>query len=493
MAQKVQIPTDVTLDRYEAVAHLASLVRELRAEGQQAVRAMQGRTLWMVNSTPQGGGVAEMLPTMVALLRDLGISTEWAVIESEDERFFTLTKQLHNLIHGEGKLQLPEGARETFERNNRENAQEMQQWLKPGDVLAVHDPQPMPLAGMLRSEIPDLLTLWRAHIGLDSDNAQTEAAWDFLSKYGSDYQHGVFSASEYIPDFFLKRSSIIHPAIDPLTHKNRDLNLHKTVGILSNAALTPDPGPLLMPPYKHVATRLMPDGSFVPANMGENIGLLTRPIITQISRWDRLKGFVELMKAFAWMKERVRRDRNAFSALDRRRFSLTRLVLGGPDPSSVSDDPEGQEVLEELISFYQSLDDGIQRDIALIAFPMESRKENALMVNAVQRASTIVVQNSIREGFGLTVTEAMWKHTAVLSNMQACGPRQQIRDGVDGRMINSPENIEQLGLTLIDMLQRPEDRGVWGMNAQRRVHQDFLIFSQLRKWLKLLNEQLEMR
>lgn len=163
-----------------------------------------------------------------------------------------------------------------------------------------------------------------------------------------------------------------------------------------------------------------------------------------------------------------------------------RLVLAGPDPASVQDDPEGREVLEDLSRAYLDLPAALQEDIALVALPMEDSDQNALMVNALQRASTVVVQNSLREGFGLTVTEAMWKRIPVLSNRQACGPRHQVRDRMDGALVGDPTDVPALAQAMDEMLALPRKREEWGRNAQRHVHDHFLLFTQLRAWIDLL-------
>lgn len=486
MARRIELPESHDLDVLEGYARLGAAVRELRAEARELAPLLQGRTLWMVNSTAQGGGVAEMLPGMVSLLRELGVKTEWVVLDAEEPAFFAFTKRLHNLIHGEGDPRLGAAEREVFEAVNRRNAETLRGWLRPGDFLAVHDPQPMPLAAMLAPELA-LHTLWRCHIGLDEQNDATRAGWSFLQPYAEAYAYGVFSAPEYIPGYFSARSRVIYPALDPLTEKNRELSVHRTVGVLTNAALCSAPGPVLTPPFARVAERLQPDGSFAPANRGEDIGLLHRPIVTQVSRWDRLKGWAPLLEAFALLK--TRRVPRA-EGLHARRLALSRLVLAGPDPASVEDDPEGREVLAELCARYQALEPHVQRDVALLALPMHSRAENALMVNALQRTSSIVVQNSLREGFGLTLTEAMWKAIPVLSNRRAVGPRQQIRNGLDGCLVNDPQDVEGLARTLDEMLAAPERREAWGRSAQRRVLEHFLVFTQLSQWLRLLADSL---
>ncbi len=489
MAFKVNIPEDIRLDDYEAHAHLAPAIRELKAEARPVAKRLRGRTVWMVNSTSQGGGVAEMLPTMVALMRDLGIKTEWAVLETEEEPFFQLTKSLHNAIHGVGNPVFGAAERTVFEGVSRRNAEELRAWMEPGDLLIVHDPQPMALAQILKEDL-NLSTVWRCHIGLDDHTATTQAAWEFLVPYAAAYDHAIFSAPEYIPEYLTACSSVIYPAVNPLTNKNRDLSVHKIAGILTASALATNPGPVLPDPFRWVAQRLQPNGIFAPANMTDDIGLLTRPIVTQVSRWDRLKGFRTLMKGFARLKADARANGNDNDRTHRRRLDLVRLVLVGPDPSSVADDPEGLEVLEDLKVVYAGLAPEVQRDVALVTLPMESRRDNALMVNAIQRTSSIVVQNSIREGFGLTVTEAMWKGIAVLSNYQACGPRQQVRDDLDGRMITDPTDEVALARTLNAMLRSPDKRDAWGRSAQRRVYAEFLIFTQLRRWFRVLQDKL---
>jgi trehalose synthase len=262
--------------------------------------------------------------------------------------------------------------------------------------------------------------------------------------------------------------------------------LHHTVAVLSNAGLAVPPGPLWTPPYRRSALRLAPDGHFYPATAAGDVGLLTRPIVTQISRWDRLKGFEPLLAAFARYKERLLSGGWSRDPVHRLRQELTRFVLAGPSPASIQDDPEAREVLEALTAQYRTLDPLLQESVAILSLPMESGEENALMVNALQRASSIVVQNSLREGFGLTIAEAMWKRVPVLTNRRACGPRQQVRDREDGRLIADPSDVDALAETLDAMLADVEGRRVWARNAQRRVHSHFLVFAQVGSWLELL-------
>ena len=474
----------VGLDDYASFAHLTRAVQELRAEASMLVPRLKGRSVLMVNSTAQGGGVAEMLPMLVLLLRELGVDTNWAVINSDKPEFFRLTKRLHNLIHGEGDPNLGAAEKSVYDEVSRANADQLRAHLKPGDILVIHDPQPLGAGALLKKEL-GLRAVWRCHIGLDEHTAATRAAWGFVKPYAEVFDRAVFSAPEYIPDFLAGRSCVIHPALDPLSHKNRSLHPHKLVGILCNAGLTAPKAPVLTSPFPAHAQRLQSDGSFGPANQPDEIGLLFRPIITQVSRWDRLKGFRPLVEGFVRFKQCPSASHNNAHARHNRRREIVRLVLAGPDPSSIRDDPEGKEVLEDLCSCYRSLDSACQRDIVLLTLPMESRKHNALIVNALQHCSTVIVQNSLREGFGLTATEGMWKAVPVMGT-HACGLRQQIRDGVDGRLVTDPENPDEIAAMLAEMSRYPQTSERWGRNAQLRVHNEFLIFTQLSRWLRLL-------
>jgi trehalose synthase len=270
-----------------------------------------------------------------------------------------------------------------------------------------------------------------------------------------------------------------------LSHKNRELSLHKLVGILSDAGLAEPHWPLLAPPWPEGAQRLQADGIWAPATSPEDIGLLARPIITQVSRWDKLKGFEPVLQAFRALKLGLV-SRPAHDVRHRRRLELVRLVLAGPEPSSIQDDPEGLVVLKSLRSRYVALEPDVREDVALLALPMGSRKANALMVNALQSCSDVVAQNSLREGFGLTVTEAMWKGKPVLGSARAWGVRLQVRDGVDGVLVADPEDPEEIAEAMHRMLADEDNLEAWGNNAQRRVYDEFLIFGELRRWLEVL-------
>jgi trehalose synthase len=479
--EQIDIESHLSLDDYGAYASLSARVQSLRRAAGLAEPSLRGRTVWMMSSTAAGGGVAEMMPRVIALLRELGVHTEWLVMRPRDARFFAFTKRLHNLVHGHGQDPIRRGDRELYERVSGECAAQVRRLVARDDIIVVHDPQPLGIGADLARD-PGVRLVWRCHIGTDEHNAATDAAWHFLRRYATACDRALFSAPEYIRDFLAGRAAIMHPSIDPLTHKNRDLAPSKLVGILCNASLLTAPQPILTPRFRAPALRLQPDGTFAPATTHGDIGLPYRPIITQVSRWDRLKGFAPLLRAFVRLKElRPTSDRRR-----QRRREIVRLVLAGPSPESVSDDPEAADTIAELAAQYLRLSPSLQADVALVTLPMTSLKHNGLMVNCLQRCSAIVVQNSLAEGFGLTATEAMWKSVPVLAS-SACGLRQQVRDGLDGRVIEDGTDADALAELMDDMLADGKRRQAWGRSGQKRAYDEFLIFRQIHDWLDILS------
>lgn len=482
MIEFIEVRDPIGLDAYAEIVHLAEAVRSLRSEAEGLLRLLEGRKLWMVNSTAKGGGVAEMMPKLVALLNELGLPTQWVVMGTDQTEFFDLTKRLHNLIHGEGDPGLGADDRQLYASVSSENAAALKQHVRPDDILVIHDPQPLGMGALLKHEL-GLPFFFRCHIGLDEDRPETRAAWSFLAPFAETCDYAIFSAPEYIPPFLAGKAGVIAPAIDPLSYKNRELSPHKLAGILKNSGLSRSRHPVIPNMLPQPVTRLRADGCFAPMDEETEIGIPYRPIVTQISRWDRLKGFEPLLESFVRLKQSI--PSRELSPRHRRRLSHVRLVLAGPEPAAVADDPEAQDVLRELIDRYVRLPHWIQEDVVLLSLPMGSRKENALMVNVLQRCSSVVVQNSIREGFGLTVTEAMWKQCGILGS-RACGIRQQVRDGVDGRLIADGDTPTEIADRLDAMLDDLPGLGRFGHSAQRRVHDEFLVFTQVRRWLEAL-------
>lgn len=432
----------LALDNYAAVDSLADTIAELRETASKLAPALRGGTVWHINSTARGGGVAELLPAHISLLCQLGIDMRWAVMQPGDPAFFPFTKRLHNLIHAD-ECDLPtEEDRGLFERVSAQQADELEKLIRPSDVVIIHDPQPLAVGSMIRERM-GVYVVWRCHIGVDVQNESTSAAWNFLRPYASQYERAVFSIEDYVPDYLRDRSAIIHPTIDPLSDKNRELSREEVIRIL--------------------------DGTGIVAS--NEVKSPAQRIITQVSRWDQLKGFAPLLEAFCKLNQ-----------------EHTRLVLAGPDPTSVQDDPEAQLVFKDLTTRYRQLPADVQQKITIVSLPMDSQERNALMVNALQRASDIVVQNSLREGFGLTVSEAMWKSKPILGSARARGVRLQVRDGLEGRLVDDPEDTDEISRVAAEMLSDEDTLAQMGQRARTRVHDEFLIFEGIRRWLRLLED-----
>jgi trehalose synthase len=490
MIELVDVKNGNRLSTYAGHAYLATAVNDLRHQARILAPRLRGRKVWMVNSTASGGGVAEMLPKLVGLLRELGVQTEWAVVSPKARSFFALTKRIHNLIHDSGRPGFTSQDAGLYRRISRETACELGKRIAPQDLLVVHDPQPLGMGACLKRRT-GVKSVWRCHIGLDRHTRATESAWSFLQPYAEGYDHAVFSAPEYVPKFLAAKSSIISPAIDPLSAKNRGLSGSEFMDVLRRGGLIQNGHhPTATPQWRRQAMRLQPDGSFTKAGLGAELGLPFRPVIAQISRWDRLKGWEYLLEGFLKLKHRYRVDSGGMRSPLQRRVDALMLLLVGPDPAAVQDDPEGVGVLQDLCRAYQDLSPRDQHSVALLALPMEIREQNHLMVNAIQRCAALVVQNSIQEGFGLTATEAMWKTVPVLGT-SACGLRQQIRPGIDGQLTGNPQDAAEIAHNLEQMLARPTNLARWGRNAQRHVHDRFLVFSQAVKWLQCLAEVAE--
>lgn len=481
MIEQIAIESHLSLDDYAAFASLSGKVAALRSEAVRYAQPLRGRTIWMLSSTASGGGVAEMMPRVVTLLRELGVRTEWLVMRPREPAFFAFTKRLHNLLHGHGEGRLGADERALYERVSRQCADAARAKIARDDVIVVHDPQPLAMGAMLAADARVPL-VWRCHVGTDATNAATTEAWAFLRPFVTRCDRALFSAPEYVREELADRSLVVQPTIDPLTHKNRELFPTKLVGILCNAGLLATSQPLLTAPFSAPALRLRSDGSFGPALDGHEIGIPYRPLITQISRWDPLKGFAQLIRAFVRLKQGPRlADRR-----NQRRRDIVRLVLAGPSADAVSDDPEASDTLAALAAEYVRLPASLQADIAIVELPMTSLKHNALMVNCLQRCSAIVAQNSLAEAFGLTATEAMWKAVPVVCS-RASGLRHQVRDGVDGRLCDATD-APMLAERMEQMLADVCARRAWGRSAQKRVYDEYLIFRQIEDWLRVLGE-----
>jgi trehalose synthase len=434
---------------------------------------LAGRTFWNVNSTGRGGGVAEMLRSLIGYARGAGVDARWVVIEGNPE-FFAITKRLHNRLHGVQDAPLGEREREVYEQCCAANAEALAERLRPEDVVLLHDPQ---TAGM----IPPLLetgvpVIWRAHIGLDLPNESARSTWRFLMPYVGRASAWVFSRLDHVWEGLdPSRITVIPPSIDAFAPKNHQLSFASITAVLRAAGLAADHHH----PFRAVFERL--DGSTgqvtrAARSIEEEPMRLDAPLVAQVSRWDRLKDPVGVLEAFA---EHVHGP------------DEPHLVLAGPDVFAVADDPEGADVLEETAATWRELPGRVRRRIHLVLLPMDDADENAVVVNALQRRADVVVQKSLAEGFGLTVAEAMWKARPVVA-ADVGGIRDQIEDGVTGLLVE-PRDLRAFGEAVRGLLDDPFRAERIGEAAQVRVRDRFLGPRHLGQYVDLLDGVLRNR
>ncbi|MFC6285330.1 glycosyltransferase [Nocardioides sp. GCM10027113] len=468
----------VRLDRLEQVigpqrsAVLAEAARFARA-------AFADRVIWHVNATARGGGVAEMLAWLLAYGSGAGVANRWLVLDG-DPAFFTLTKRLHNMLHGVAGDGGPLGAaeHEHYQAVLRENLDELAPLVRPGDLVLLHDPQ---TAGMAA----DLVRLgahvvWRCHVGRDDTDEYTEQAWAFLREYVDPAAAFVFSRRSYAPGWIdPSRLFVIPPSIDPFSAKNVELTRHEVTELLAAAGLVTGAEitePVSFPRRdgttgtirrRHDTVTL--DGPGPPHDV---------PLVVQVSRWDRLKDMPGVMVGFVRAVTGLSED-DKDTAL-----ATAHLLLVGPETSGVSDDPEGAEVLTQCREQRARLPEPVRERIHLASLPLDDVDENAVLVNAIQRRADVVVQKSLQEGFGLTVAEAMWKRRALLAS-RVGGIPDQIEDGRDGLLLDDPADLDEFAAKLRLLLRDDLLRARLGDGAYDRVHSDYLGDRHLRQYASL--------
>jgi trehalose synthase len=378
----------------------------------QLAEPLRGMKLVHVNSTRSGGGVAEILEKFVPLTQELGIDTAWEVITG-DEAFYQCTKGMHNALQG-NHVALSEKALNAYLDTNRANAERLRAQLEEADFVIIHDPQPAPLLHFCPQRKGKWV--WRCHI--DASHPY-RPVWRYLRRFVSPFDASIFSLAVFAqalphPEY------IIPPSIDPLSAKNIDL-----------------------------------EDDFITSTCEQFAIDRQRPIITQISRYDRFKDPVGVIHAYQMAK----------------RFVPTlQLVLAG---GGASDDPEGELVLDEVRETA-----GDDQDIHILLLPPDAHRT----INALQRAANIVVQKSTREGFGLTVTEGLWKSKPVIGG-DTGGIRLQVIDHHTGFLVNSPEGA---ALRIRYLLHQPDKITAMGAKAKEFVRENFLITRQLREYLTLM-------
>lgn len=376
-------------------------------------RKLTGKHVLHINATYQGGGVAEILGSVVVLMNDIGIDTGWRILHGSPD-FFAITKKFHNALQGE-PINLTEIKKRLYIRANEDFSVFTH---IDHDYVIVHDPQPLPLIKYYAKKQP---WIWRCHVDLSTSN---NAVWDFLKKFILRYDMVIISSEKYKRKDLPVEQRIIHPAIDPLTPKNMEISQADISKYLKKFGIPRD-----------------------------------KPIITQISRFDKWKDPEGVIQVFKLVKKKVD----------------CRLVLCG---SMAADDPEGWMIYERV---ERKAKDWIEnKDIILIT------SENSILVNALQRVSAVIIQKSTREGFGLTVTEALWKGTPVVTS-NIGGIPIQIIDGENGFLVEARDK-RGFAERIIQLLEKPDLAQEMGKKGKEIVRKNFLITRIISDYLDLLND-----
>ncbi|MBC2931435.1 glycosyltransferase [Nocardioides sp. zg-1228] len=412
-------------------------------------RLLGGRTVWNINSTARGGGVAEMLHGLVAYAAGAGLTVRWLTVGGGPE-FFAVTKRLHNRLHGspgDGGA-LDAAARATYDATLAAQEQQVLDLVQPGDVVLLHDPQTAGLAQVLRRR--GVWVVWRCHVGVDEHDQWTREAWAFLRDLVEPAHACVFSREQFAPDWVDRRwLRIIPPSLDPFSPKNVGLGAEEIDALVHREEMVVEGGP-------------------VPSRDAR--------VVLQVSRWDRLKDMGGVLDAFSRHLDALPSD--------------VHLVLAGPETTGVADDPEAVEVLAACREQWQSLPAAARERSHLLSVPMDDLDENARTINALQRWATVGIQKSLAEGFGLTVTEPMWKGRPVVASAVG-GIRDQVEDGVCGLLLDDPRDGEALVGALASLLADPERCERMGRAAHLRVRDHYLADRHLIQYAELFGQLLE--
>jgi trehalose synthase len=396
-----------SLDQYSAVVGEDS-VAHLR----QLAKSLHGLSVTHVNSTRTGGGVAEILERLVPLMQELGMNVSWEVIQGDSE-FYSCTKSIHNALQGDA-TEIPKSRLQAFENVNRQNANVLRKRLEAADFVYIHDPQPAPLLASCPSRRGKWI--WRCHLDVSKPH---RAVWKYLRQFVEGYDASVWSLAAFAQPMNHPQY-LIPPSIDPLSEKNIELKSEEI--------------------------------DVTAARFGID---RRRPVMVQVSRFDRFKDPIGVVRAYKLAKEHV---------------PGLQLVLAG---GGAADDPEGEAVLSEVRTATEG-----DKDIHVILLPPDAHRA----INALQRIADVVVQKSLREGFGLTVTEAMWKRKPVLGG-DAGGIRLQVINHHTGFLVSTPEGV---ALRLRYLLDNRQKLAEMGAKAHRFVRDNFLLTRHLREYLTMM-------
>jgi len=435
-----------------------------------AGRLLAGRVIWHVNSTARGGGVAEMLQSLLAYARGADVDARWVTIGGNED-FFRITKRIHNHLHGSpgdgGELGKPE--HEIYERALLEAADELTRLVSPGDVVYLHDPQTAGLAPHVKSR--EVSVVWRCHVGLDRPNDLARAAWAFLEPYVRNADAYVFSRRGFAWDGLEEgKLWLVAPSIDAFSPKNQEMDPEAVRAILARTGISEDGG--------RAPVFLRQDGSQARVDRSAELDQEApvpdgAPLVVQVSRWDRLKDHAGVLASFA----------------EHCQDPEAHLLLVGPSVAEVVDDPEGAEVLAEIRAQCQALADDVRARVHLACLPMDDVDENAAMVNAIQRRADVVLQKSLAEGFGLTVAEAMWKARPVVAS-RIGGIQDQIVHGESGLLVDDPTDLRAAAEAMNALLGDPDRAAAIGVAARERVRGSFLGTRHLVQYMQLIEEML---
>jgi trehalose synthase len=409
MLPLVKTPTQ-KLERYENL-----MSEQLFSEIKQISKDLKGLKVFHVNATPRGGGVAEILKSLVPLMKGVGLKADWYTIPPRNN-FFEITKKMHNALQGR-EYKFPFSARKKYVLHMARTAELMRD-MKP-DVWVVHDPQPAGVAMFLPSFHP---AISRLHIDLTSPN---EGVWKFVASFLELYDKVVLSSKDFVKEQVKEKALVFQPAIDPLSPKNQPLSLNNAKEILRNFGINPD-----------------------------------KPLIAQISRFDPWKDPLGVVEAYQLAKKKI----------PDLQLALVGLFLA-------RDDPEAERV-------YEKVKKRAEKDQGIFLFAevekLGSLKVN-VFVNAIQEASDVILQKSTREGFGMTVAEAMWKEKPVIGG-NVGGIKFQIENGKNGFLVSSPKEAAS---RIIQLIENPELGKKMGRKARETIREKFLMPRLLRDYLKI--------
>ncbi|MFY9588533.1 MAG: glycosyltransferase [Actinomycetota bacterium] len=422
---------------------------------------LKGRTVWHVNSTSRGGGVAEMLSALLAYDYGIGITNRWLVIDTDDE-FIDVTKKIHNRLHGardDGDLGSDD--KQIYERTIAREAEELTKLISADDVVMLHDPQVAGLAPPAK-EI-GATVFWRSHIGADEPDDVVRGAWTFLRPYVEQADGIIFSREAHVWDDVPRdRVAIIPPCIDAFSAKNKDLTDDDVAAYLTATGFLAGPAsdvPIALKPRRRTGEPIDPDTA----------------VVAQVGRWDRLKDPVGVIQGFA---EHVAPHTDAH------------LLLSGPLADQVDDDPEGAEVMQEVLAAAEALSGDVGPRVHVVDIPLDDGDESALLVNAIQRHAAAVVQKSLAEGFGLTVAEAMWKARPVVAS-RVGGIQDQIEHDRTGLLVDDPRDLAAFGKAVTELLTTRERARTLGENGRESVRDRFLVPAHLMRWYDVLERTLD--